>query len=96
MNTFWIPAAPLLAAVHVTTSPFQPLTPPTRAELAESRDVPAAERRLQLPNFVGIFHWDNLASTCPSNCRHPGSCPPGQAAGAAHIIAGWPPLKPKT
>jgi len=55
MKAIWIPAAPILS--HVI-EPIQGLSIPTRAELSAGRDLTASERRLQLPNFVEMFHWE--------------------------------------
>ncbi len=68
MTSFWVPA-PTSAQVLTTTrqpdSPFHQLLGCTRAVLRETRDMPAAERRLLLPNFVAIFRWEAVRPLLP-------------------------------
>ncbi len=56
-------------------SPFQSLPRLTRAELAESRTRPAAERRLQLPHFVETFRWESIRPLLPLQLPTPGEAP---------------------
>jgi len=65
MKTVWIPPAPCIQSIEVPDSPFQKLAKPTRAELIENRNVPAAERRLGLPHFVEIFQWESIRALLP-------------------------------
>jgi hypothetical protein len=58
--------------VTITTSPFKELKGMTRSELAESRAVPAAERRLQIPNFVETFRWEAIRPLLPLKLPTPG------------------------
>ena len=55
MNTIWVPATPVSPAVVIPDSPFEQLACFSWAELSTSRDLPAAERRLLIPNFVELF-----------------------------------------
>jgi len=47
----------------------------SRAELAESRSLPAAERRLQLPSFVATFGWESIRPHLPLPLPTPGAAP---------------------
>ena len=69
MKAIWIPAAPILS--HVI-EPIQGLSIPTRAELSAGRDLTASERRLQLPNFVEMFHWEAMWNLLPLRLPTPG------------------------
>jgi len=75
MKRVWIPPTPLVAAVSVANSPFEGLTLPTRADLAAGREISASERRLQLPNFVEMFHWDTILAHLPIKLPTPGEPP---------------------
>ena len=72
MKTIWIPETAVLASLSETASPFQGLQNPTRAELADGRELPASERRLQLPGFVEMFHWGSLRQHLPLRLAAPG------------------------
>ena len=47
-----VPATPILSAIEVLDSPFRQLESPSRSQLAETRNIPAAKRRLLQPQFV--------------------------------------------
>jgi hypothetical protein len=72
MKPIWIPAIPLSAVVTLAASTFSELKSLTRSELAESRAIPAAERRLQIPNFVEIFRWETIRPLLPLKLPTPG------------------------
>ena len=72
MKTLWIPSAPVKSVVEIEHSPFQSLQRLTRSELSESRAVPAAERRLGLPNFVETFDWESIRALLPLQLPTPG------------------------
>jgi hypothetical protein len=72
MNTFWIPSSPMMASIDLPPSPIEQLQRLTRAELSESRALPAAERRLQLPYFVETFRWERIRSYLPLQLPTPG------------------------
>lgn len=76
MNTIWIPATPLVPALAVPDSPFQRLTSVSRAELAATRDLPAAQRRLLIPDFVELFGWEAIRPLLPLRLPTPGQPPP--------------------
>ena len=75
MKTFWIPSAPRSAVVTLVHSPFGQLQRLTRAELTQSRNLPAAERRLQLPLFVETFRWESIRPLLPLQLPTPGEAP---------------------
>jgi hypothetical protein len=62
MKAILVLAAPLFAQA---VQPFEGLNNPTRAELSAGRDLSATERRLQLPNFVAMFHWGAIRNLLP-------------------------------
>ena len=68
MTSLWVPAptpAQVLTEPHLPDSPFQQLLGFTRALLRDTRDIPAAERRLLLPNFSETFHWAAVRPLLP-------------------------------
>ena len=75
MKSFWIPSAPGCAALALVHSPFGQLQRLSRAELSESRTLPAAERRLQLPRFVETFCWESMRALLPLQLPTPGEAP---------------------
>ena len=78
MNRFLIPAAPLVTSLSLPDSPFHRLQRPTRSELVETRSIPAAERRLLIPNFVELFRWEAIRPRLPLRLPTPGDPPPWQ------------------
>jgi hypothetical protein len=71
-----VPATPVAVSVTVLDSPFFGLQPLTRAEFAALRELPAAERRLQIPNFADCFHWEAIRPLLPLKLPTPGDPPP--------------------
>jgi len=68
MTSLWVLAptpAQVLTEPHLPDSPFHQLLGFTRALLRDTRDIPAAERRLLLPNFVATFRWDTVRPLLP-------------------------------
>lgn len=68
MVSLWVPApgpAQVLTEAHRPDSPFHQLLGFTRRLLRETRDIPAAERRLLLPNFVATCHWAAVRPLLP-------------------------------
>jgi hypothetical protein len=96
MNTMWIPAAPMVSAVEVlerncvSSSPFHRLQSLPRSELAATRSLPAAERRLLLPNFVELFCWEAIRPLLPLQLPTPGQLPPW-AGRACRSFYRWQP-----
>jgi hypothetical protein len=71
-HTIWVPATPVTPAVAIPASPFQKLVSFSRAELAATRDQPAAERRQLIPNFVALFRWEAIRPLLPLRLPTPG------------------------
>lgn len=71
----WIPAAEVVAQVEISDSPFLDLQSFSRTELQETRSLPAAERRLLIPNFVEIFRWEAIRPLLPLRVPTPGAPP---------------------
>jgi len=68
MTSRCVPAptpAQVLSAPHLPDSPFHQLLGLTRRQLRETRDIPAAERRLLLPNFIETFQWAAVRPLLP-------------------------------
>lgn len=65
MNSLWVPARPVVKEIAVPDSPIHRLKGLSRAELLQIRDLPAAERRLLLPNFVELFRWEAIRGQLP-------------------------------
>jgi hypothetical protein len=70
-----VSATPVAAAVTMPDSVFWGLQSLSRAEFAESRDLPAAERRLRLPNFIQCFRWETIRPLLPLQLPAPGNPP---------------------
>lgn len=62
----------------VVDSPFHGLVGLSRADLAASRDVPAAERRLLVKHFVATFQWSAIRPLLPLCLVIPPGVPPWQ------------------
>jgi hypothetical protein len=68
MTSLWVPAptpAQVLTEAHLPDSPFHQLLGFTRAQLRDTRAIPAAARRLWLPNFVATFRWEAVRLLLP-------------------------------
>ena len=76
MNTHWVPATTIVPAISVSDSPFHALASFSRSELSATRSLPAAERRLLLPNFVALFRWEGIQPLLPLQLPTPGDPPP--------------------
>jgi len=68
-----VPATSVAVSVTILDSPFFGLQPQTRAEFAALRDLPAAERRLQIPNFADCFRWEAICPLLPLKLPTPGN-----------------------
>ena len=75
MKTIWVPGLPIVGAVEVRESPFQRLASLGRAELGDTREIPAAQRRLRIPNFVALFRWESIRALLPLRLPTPGQPP---------------------
>jgi hypothetical protein len=78
MNKILVASAPLVPSIAMPDSPFHQLQSLSRSELAETRSIPAAERRLLIPNFVELFHWETIRPLLPLHLPTPGDPPPWQ------------------
>ena len=78
MNRLLVPAAARVPSVSMPDSPFHQLRSPSRSELAGTRSVPAAERRLRIPNFVELFRWEAIRPLLPLQLPTPGDPPAWQ------------------
>lgn len=68
MTSLWVPSTPpsqVLSTTHVPDSPFHALVGLTRSQLRDTRDIPAAERRLLTPNFRETFCWQAVRPRLP-------------------------------
>jgi hypothetical protein len=65
MNKLLVPAACVVPSIAIPDSPFHQLQPPRRSELVENRSLPAAERRLLIPNFVELFRFEAIRPLLP-------------------------------
>ncbi len=74
-----VPATPIVSAIEVLDSPFRHLKSPSRSQLAETRTIPAAKRRLLQPQFVSTFRWNAIRSLLPFKLPTPGSPAPWKA-----------------
>jgi hypothetical protein len=73
MKTVWIPPIASVKRVEIANSPFEKLEKPTRTEVVENREMPAAERRLGLTHFVETFEWGAICSLLPLHLPTPGN-----------------------
>ncbi|MFL7792649.1 MAG: hypothetical protein AB8I69_10955 [Anaerolineae bacterium] len=60
-------------------SPFHHLTSLSRADLAATRDLPTADRRLLAEDFVGVFQWETVPPLLPLQLELPPEVPPWHA-----------------
>jgi hypothetical protein len=73
MNLTWIPANTDPSPGQDAASPFHALKTLSRSDFAESRDTPAAQRRLLTPGFVQAFHWQAIRPRLPFRPRPMGA-----------------------
>jgi hypothetical protein len=76
MNTILVPPTPVVTALVIPDSPFTRLQSFSHSELTETRSIPAAERRLLIPNFVELFRWESIYPLLP--LKLPTPCMPGR------------------
>ena len=94
MSSLWIPActsAQVLSEPHLPDSPFHQLLGFTRSQLRETRDIPAAERRLLLPNFLETFRWTAVRPLLPLRLVVAPTQPDAEQAQAAATPPIWQP-----
>ena len=90
MKPLRIPATPCVKQITVPDSPFHGLNRLSRTELVRTRDLPATERRLQLPNFIELFRWDAIRQQLPLKLPTPGD-PPNWKARRCRSYYQWLP-----
>ena len=88
-----VPATPIVSALEVLDSPFRHLQSPSRSQLAETRNIPAAKRRLLQPQFVPVFRWEAIRPLLPFQLPTPGNPPPWQARRCRSYYRWQPPEK---
>lgn len=81
MSLILIPTTAVVKSIVISNSPFAQLETMSRAELAATREIPAAERRLLLPNFVQIFRWQSIRPLLPLQLPTPGEASVWRARG---------------
>jgi hypothetical protein len=91
MNKVLVPAASVVPAIAMPDSPFHQLKSFSRSLLAETRDLPAAERRLLLPNFVELFRFEAIRPLLPFRLPTPSNPPPWQARSCRSYYQWLPP-----
>ena len=64
-SRFWVPANEVPIPKETGVSAFQGLATLSRDEFVESRELPAAQRRLLTPGFVQAFHWEKIRARLP-------------------------------
>ena len=74
-----VPATPIVSAIEVLDSPFRHLQSPSRSQLAETRNIPAAKRRLLQPQFISTFRWGAIRPLLPFKLPTPGTPHPWKA-----------------
>jgi hypothetical protein len=73
MTTILVASASLVPSIRMPNSPFHQLQSPSCSELAETRSILAAERRLLIPNFVELFRWEAIRPMLPLQLPSPGN-----------------------
>ena len=68
-SRFWVPADETLPLASEAMGAIQELRTLSRVEFAESRELPAAQRRLLTPGFVQAFHWETIRPRLPLRPR---------------------------
>jgi hypothetical protein len=71
-----IPSQSVSPPLVLPDSPFHSLTSLSRADLAATRDLPAAERRVLSEHFVSAFQWETIRSLLPLQLELPPGVPP--------------------
>lgn len=69
--SFLIPAYQDPGPLNVPESPFHRLSTFSKSELASTRDVPAADRRLLTRHFVSTFQWEAVRPHLPIRLELP-------------------------
>ena len=75
MNLTLIPTMERPAPLAVPDSPFHALPTWSRTELADTRDLVAADRRQLAPAFVQAFAWETIRPLLPLRLELPPTAP---------------------
>jgi hypothetical protein len=70
-----IPTMEQTESLNAPESPFHRLTTFSRSELAATRDIAAAERRLLTEHFVAVFQWESIYPHLPLRLEVPPDVP---------------------
>ena len=66
-----IPAYKDTGPLHLPESPFHRLTTLSQSELAHTRSIDAADRRLLTEHFVDTFQWESMCQILPLQLELP-------------------------
>ena len=78
MSSLLIPASTDSLSSLVAHNPFHRLTTLPRSQLAATREIPAAERRLLIEHFVTTFRWRSIRPLLPLQLVIPPDVPAWQ------------------
>ncbi len=81
MSTILVPAPTeiqVVTGILVSTSPFHHLVGLSRQDLTATRNIPAAERRLLVRDFLTSFHWEAIKPHLPLRLCIPTDVPAWQ------------------
>ena len=95
MASLWVPAPTspdILTATSRPESPFHRLVGLTRGMLRDTRDIPAAERRLLTPYFIETFDWSAVRPLLPLRLVVAPTQPEPGSQVAAHLPV-WQPRR---
>ena len=79
MSSILVPAPTnieVVTGILVPTSPFRHLVGLSRQDLAATRDIPAADRRLLVEHFLTSFRWEAIKPHLPLRLCIPADVPP--------------------
>lgn len=77
--------------LEVPESPFHRLSSLSRSRLAATRNIPAADRRLLIEDFVTVFQWENVRSLLPLRLVMPPAVRPWRARACRSQYVWLPP-----
>jgi len=76
MSRYWIPAAESVPALQLSERPFEQLGRLSRVQFLATRGLPAAQRRLEVADFVETLRWSAIRPRLPLQLPTPGNVPP--------------------
>ena len=74
MSRHWIPAAENLSVLPLAEKPFDRLSAFSHVQFLATRDLPAAQRRLQVAGFVETLCWSSVRPWLPLQLPKFDSC----------------------